>query len=177
MLHTLQQMAAPAVMERLTLLLNHVLGSEAVAAQRLRPQAGKVVQIDLQGWPGLLPPPPTLAWCITPAGLLEWRGGTVVDGAELRLTVVADNPALLGARLLVGERPAVEVAGDAQLAADVSWLLQNLRWDLAGDVERVLPAPVAAGLVRAGTALAQGLGAAVQQLESMRTRWQARQGT
>jgi ubiquinone biosynthesis protein UbiJ len=74
MLHTLQQMFAPAVLERLTLLLNHVLGGETVATQRLLPHAGKVVQLELTAWPSLLPPPPLLAWRVTPAGLLEWCG-------------------------------------------------------------------------------------------------------
>ena len=88
--------------------------------------------------------------------------------------MVADNPALLAARLLMGELPPVEVAGDAQLATDVNWLMQNLRWDLAADLERVFPPPVAAGLHRAGTALVQGLRAALQGAESLRSRWQAR---
>lgn len=177
MLHTLQQLAAPAAMERLTLLLNHVLGSEAVATQRLLPHVGKTVRVEILQWPALLPPPPPLAWRVTPAGLLEGCDPGGPAEVDLRLGVVADNPALLAVRMAIGQRPPVEVAGDAQLAADVNWLLQNLRWDLGGDLERLFPAPLAAGLVHAGTALAQGLGVAAQQLESLRSRWQARQGS
>lgn len=176
MLHTLQQMFAPAALERLTLLINHVLGGEPVATQRLLPHAGKVLQLEVTAWPSLLPPPPSLTWRITPAGLLEWCGLDPQPGAELKLGLAADNPALLAARLLAGERPPVEVAGDAQLAADVNWLMQNLRWDLAADLERVFPPAVALGLQQAGSALASGLKAAVQGIESVRQRWQSRPG-
>jgi len=177
MLHTLQQMFAPAVLERLTLLLNHVLGGEAVATQRLLPHAGKVVQLELTAWPSVLPPPPLLGWRVTPAGLLEWCGPDAPGGADLRLSLAAANPALLAAQMLTGIRPAVDVAGDAQLAGDVNWLMQNLRWDPAADLERVFPPPVAQGLHRVGRALAGGLKAAVQGAETIRQRWQARQGT
>lgn len=176
MLHTLHQMLAPAVMERLTLLLNHVLGGEAVATQRLLPHAGKVIRIEVLDWPSLLPPPPSLAWRITPAGLLEWSGADLPAASDLRLRLAADNPALLAARLAAGERPPVDIAGDAALAGDVNWLMQNLRWDLAADLERLLPPPVAAALVRAGSALSQGLLAAVQGAGALRDRWRSRQG-
>lgn len=176
MLHSLQQMFAPAVMERLTLLVNHVLGGEAVATQRLLPHAGKAVQIEVTAWPALLPLPPALVWRVTPAGLLEWSGLEPAGPADLRVCLAADNPALLVARLLAGNRPQVEVAGDAQLAGDVNWLMQNLRWDPAADLERVFPPPLAQGLHRAGSALTGGLEVAVQRAESLRQRWQARQG-
>jgi len=176
MLHTLQQMFAPAVLERLTLLVNHVLAGEAVATQRMLPHAGKVVQLELTAWPSLLPPPPVLAWRVTPAGLLEWCGPDPLGAAELRLGLAAANPALMAAQLLAGVRPAVDVAGDAQLAGDVNWLMEHLRWDPAADLERVFPPPVAQGLYRVGVALAGGLKVAVQGVSSLRQRWQARQG-
>lgn len=176
MLHTLHQMLAPAVMQQLTLLLNHVLGSEEVARQRLLPHAGKVLQIEAAGWPPLLPPLPALAWRVTPAGLLEWCGGQVPGEVELRLRVAADNPALLAVRVAGGQMPAVEIAGDAGFAADANWLMQNLRWDLAADLERMLPPPLAAALVQAGSGLAGALAAAVRQLTSLRDRWPGRQG-
>ncbi|MCC7099130.1 MAG: hypothetical protein IT500_06035 [Rubrivivax sp.] len=176
MLHNLHRMLAPAVMERLTLLLNHVLGSEAVATERLLPHAGKTLQIEAAGWPALLPPLPRLAWQVTPAGLLEWGGEQGTADPELRLRVLADNPALLAARLAGGEMPAVEIAGDAAFAADANWLMQNLRWDLAADLERVLPAPLAAALVAAGAGFKRALGAAVQGLATLRGRWPGRAG-
>ena len=164
-------MVAPAVMERLTLLLNHVLAGEPVATGRLLPHAGKVVALELEAWPAPLPPVPPLAWRITPAGMLEWFGMERQAVAELTLRVSADNPALLAAKLMFGERPAVAIDGDAQLAGDVDWLMQNLRWDLAADLERIFPAPVALGLHRAGSALATGLRIAVQRASELKDRW------
>lgn len=176
MLHDLHRMLAPPVMERVTLLLNHVLGSESVAMQRLLPHAGKTLQIEAAGWPSLLPPLPGLAWRITPAGLLEWCAQDAPAHAELCLRVQAANPARLAARLAGGQRPEVEIVGDAAFAAEVDWLMQNLRWDLAADLERVLPLPLAAALVRAGSGLAHAMAAARQGLDSLRDRWPGRPG-
>lgn len=176
MLHDLHRMLAPPVMERVTLLLNHVLGSESVAMQRLLPHAGKTLQIEASGWPTLLPPLLPLAWRITPAGLLEWCGADVPVHAELCLRVNAANPLRLALDLAGGQRPEVEITGDAAFAAEVDWLMQNLRWDLAADLERVLPLPLAAALVRAGSALAQAVAAARQGLGSWRERWPGRPG-
>ena len=39
----LYEMLAPAAIERLTLLINHVLGREPVAMERLKPHAGRVL--------------------------------------------------------------------------------------------------------------------------------------
>jgi ubiquinone biosynthesis protein UbiJ len=174
MLDALSNLLAPAVLERLTLVLNHVLRAEPVAVERLRPHAGRRLSLALAGWPTLLPPMPPTSWCVTPAGLLEWQGlapGTAsgasstpasVDAdADLRITVDASNPAALLARMLIGDRPAVQVEGDAQLAADVGWLLANLRWDVAADLERVFGPVVAHQVHQAGRALARGLRAAL----------------
>ena len=46
------------------------------------------------------------------------------------------------ARALGGTPPPVQIDGDAQLAGDVNWLLLNLRWDVAADLERLFgPTP------------------------------------
>jgi len=171
MLQTLQQMLAPAVMERLTLFANHVLGGEPVAVDKMRPHAGKVVQIEVVQWPALLPPWPPLAWRVTPAGLLEWCGSERDAAPELTVRLQADNPALLAVRLLGGEAPPTEIAGDSQLATDVNWLMQNLRWDLAADLERVFPAPLASAIHGAAQAVSRGVHGAVQGLDSLRDRW------
>ncbi|MFO1328388.1 MAG: hypothetical protein U1F56_13590 [Rubrivivax sp.] len=176
MLHTLPQMLAPAVMERVTLLLNHVLAAEPVATQRLLPHAGKSVQVEAQGWPAWLPPLPALAWRVTPAGLLEWCGPSAESTPELRLTVDARQPPRLLAAWLAGERPDVSIGGDAQLAGDVDWLMQNLRWDLAADLERLFPPPLALALQQGGSALARGLRGALQGLQALQQRWQPRPG-
>ena len=168
MLHTLDRLFTPALMNRLTLALNHVLASEAVATGRLLPHAGRRVRVELLNWPPLLPPAPSLAFELTPAGLLEWCGIEPPAGADLSLRIDAANPALLMARLAAGERPAVSIDGDAALATDVDWLVQNLRWDVAADLEAVI-GPVAAEQVhRLGVALARGLRAALGKLDTLR---------
>ena len=49
--------------------------------------------------------------------------------------------------------------------------MQNLRWDVAADLERVFPPPLAQGLHRAGSALARALRAAVQGASGLKDRW------
>jgi ubiquinone biosynthesis protein UbiJ len=157
MLQALPTLLAPPVLERLTLVLNHVLGAEAVAQERMRAHQGRLLVLQLGAWPALLPPPPPLAWRVTPAGLLEWAGLEPGPGGDLTMSLDAANPAALLARALLGERPPVQIDGDAQLAADVGWLLQNLRWDVAADLERLFPRPLAQQLHQLGRALARGL--------------------
>lgn len=174
MLNSLQSLLAPAVMERATLALNHVLGAETVATERLRPHAGRSIELVLSGWPALLLPPPPCAFRITPAGLLEWSGLERSEPAELTVRIDASNPALLAAKALAGEPPALEIDGDAQLAGDVNWLITNVRWDVAADLERLFGPAVAQQLARAGGALAGALKAAiagaVQVADRLRTR-------
>jgi len=174
MLHRLQALLEPALAERLTLVLNHVLAGESVATERLRPHAGRGVGLTLVGWPALLPAPPRLAWRVTPAGLLEWCGADEGAVRDLAVTIDASNPAALLARLLAGEQPAVQIEGDAQLASDVNWLLQNLRWDVAADRERLFGPVAADTLRRIGTALAGGLRAAVRAAGSLGERLRPR---
>ena len=168
MFHSLQAALAPAMMERLTLLANHVLHSEASATQRLRAHTGRSIAFELRQWPSLLPPPSPLVFRITPAGLLEWCGDAPPETIDLRAAVDASNPALMVVQGLAGERPRVEVQGDAALAADVSWLLANLRWDIEDDLQRVVgPAP-AHEIARVAGFLGQGLRAALGAMLAMR---------
>jgi ubiquinone biosynthesis accessory factor UbiJ len=179
MLHSLNALLAPALAERLTLLINHVLASEAVATDRLRPHSGRSLSLTLQGWPALLPQPPLLAWRITPAGLLDWSGtpgAAPAEGQEpdLAVTLQADNPALLLARTLGGEPPPVQVVGDAQLAGDVNWLLQNLRWDVAADLDRLFGPRLALPLHQVGRMLASALRKALQGASALGEQWRSR---
>jgi ubiquinone biosynthesis protein UbiJ len=161
MLQALHDLLAPAAMARTTLVLNHVLASEPAATARLFAHAGRRIEIQPQGWPGLLPPLPRLAFVVTPAGLLDWDAAGAGMVADLTVRFDASNPALLAARAISGETPAVDIDGDAQLATDVNWLLQNLRWDIEADLERVMPSAAAHQLFRLGGGLARGVQAAV----------------
>lgn len=164
-------MLAPAMLERMTLVLNHVLGSETVATQRLQPHSGRTVALQLAGWPSLLPRPPSLVWRVTPAGLLEWCGTAPDTLPDLSVNLDAANPALLLARLAAGEAPSVQIDGDAQLAGDVNWLITNLRWDVTADLERLFGPVVAQQMHRLGSALAKGLRAGLGGASRLSDRW------
>jgi ubiquinone biosynthesis protein UbiJ len=177
MLQALHNLLAPAVMARLTLVINHVRAAEPAAVERLPPHAGRRIELAPQGWPSLLPPPPRLAFVVSPAGLLDWVGGdtrtstpAVQAAADLTLRFDASNPARLMADALAGATPTVDIDGDAQFATAVNWLLQNLRWDVEGDLERLVGPTVAHPLARLGAALARGLRAALQGVASLRPR-------
>ncbi len=170
MLQDWTALIAPAAQERLTLLLNHVLSRESVAYERLRPHQGATVLIEFTGrpafLPGFIPAPPVLALQITPAGLLDRLSQTPSEPA-LRVQLDVSNPAALALGALSGERPKVAIQGDAALATDMSWLIDNLRWDIEDDLARWLgPAP-AHELVRLGKGIAAALGNVARSVASM----------
>ena len=131
---------------RLVLLLNHVLMQEPQAQERIRRQAGKSARL-LWGRFEL-----TLA--ATPAGLLErppfpLAADQTVAKADLTVSLTQTAlPDLLGA-VARGDKPAVSIEGDVQLAAEVAWLTDNVRWDVEEDLSRVLGDAAAHTLVKA----------------------------
>jgi ubiquinone biosynthesis protein UbiJ len=157
--------------ERLVLLLNHVLSTEPVAMARLKPHAGSVLRVEAHDWPRLLaavlPTPRALRVQITPAGLLEHLPSSQeVSPADpphdtLVVGVGASDPARMALQWLSGRAPQLHLQGDARLAADVNWLAENLRWDLAADLERFAGPMSAERLRRSGLAVAQALREAV----------------
>ena len=170
MLHSLNSLLGSAAIERLTLVVNHVLAAEPVATQRLRPHTGRTIRLNFDGWPGLLPPLPATTFRVTPAGLIEWCGEDFAGEADLRVGIDASNPALAMAQALSGTRPKVEVAGDAAFATDLNWLFDNLRWDVQDDLARVVgPAP-AREITRIAGGVAAGVREAVRTLTGLATR-------
>lgn len=150
---------APAALSRLVLLLNHVVASEPQAGLRLRAHAGRTIDLRFSGNPlsqlppmlaGLLPgslTPPPVSLRVTPAGLFEMvepaapstEGSALSpDTAGLTLTVRLDDPLAMLRQGLRGQRPEVQIEGDAALAETASWLMKNLRWDVEDDVARWL---------------------------------------
>jgi len=172
MLHTLNTLLAPALMERLVLLVNHVLAREPLATERMKPHAGRVLRLELQNLPRLLPAPPPLAFIVTPAGLVEWCSEP--RPADLLARLDASNPAAVAVQALTGGSPRLEIDGEVQLAADVDWLLKNLRWDVADDLQRLFGPAVAGELGRLGSALARGLRAALSGVGGMADRLRGR---
>lgn len=126
---------------RLVLFLNHVLMSEPEAMTRLARQKGQRIELV---WDRI-----QLQLTPTPAGLLE-RGR--FDGFDLRLTVTEESPVSLASALARGDKPKVRIEGDVQLAAEVNWLIDHVRWDAEEDL---------AGLI--GDAAAHTLAQAARQ--------------
>jgi ubiquinone biosynthesis accessory factor UbiJ len=174
MLHAIQTTLTHEGMTRAVLLVNHVLSSEPAAAQRLRAHVGKRLRLQPGGWPGWLPPLPDLTFRITPAALVEWCGEAGgVTGEEpvaLQIGVDASNPAKALVQALAGERPHVEVSGDAAFATDVNWLFDHLRWDIEDDLAKVVGAAPAHELARLGRAVAAGLRDAVNGVGAVASR-------
>ncbi|GIX23398.1 MAG: hypothetical protein KatS3mg122_0629 [Caldimonas sp.] len=158
MLEPLAQLLGPAVLDRLTLALNHLLAAEPVATRRLAPQAGRRVRLILRGWPALLPPAPPVCWEITRAGLLERVEAAGDAPGVLDLVVDASNPVRLAAQWVAGDRSSVSLQGDAELAATLAWLMDHLRWDVEEDLSRLM-GDVAA---RQAATVLRALGAAVR---------------
>ena len=159
MFHSLNSLLGRAAVERMTLLANHVLGSEPVAMQRMKPHAGRSIQLHFQDWPPLLPPLPTTTFRVTNAGLLEWCEAEAPLEPDLRVDIDASNPALAMLQTVTGERPKVVVAGDAAFATDLNWLIDNLRWDVQDDLARL----VGQGPAREVARIASGVAAGVRE--------------
>lgn len=167
MLNAITSSLGTAAMERITLLLNHVIAAETVATERLKPHAGRHVQLVWTGWPSLLPAPPVVAFAVTPAGLLEWAGTEPPAAPELRVSLDASNPARLAGMWLAGERPSVNIEGDSAFAADVSWLIDNLRWDIEDDLARIVGQAPAHQIARVASAAASGFSFAAKTLQDL----------
>jgi ubiquinone biosynthesis protein UbiJ len=115
---------------RLVLFLNHVLMQEKQAQDRLLRQKGRVVHVR---W-GLF----AIDLVVTPAGLVDRAPPSVQP-------------------VLAGKRPPVTIEGDVQLAAEVGWLAENLRWDVEEDLSRLIGDAPAHALADAGRRLLTGL--------------------
>ncbi len=168
----LQALLAPAVLERVTLLANHVLSREPAAMEKLQAHQGALLQVLADPWPTALPQPPVVSFRVTPAGLLEWCPAPDATVApNLRVVIDAANPLSVVFRLASGKPPAAHVEGDSRLAGDVDWLFANLRWDLIDDLEAAFGPTVAQGLAVAGQTLRAALDQARQRAAELAGRF------
>lgn len=133
--------------QRLVLLLNHVLMQEKEAQDRLARKNGSVLHVR---W-GLF----AMDVVITPAGLLDRAPAAATP--DLLIAIAADSPVVLLQSALVGKAPPVKIEGDVQLAAELGWLAENLRWDVEEDLSRVLGDIPAHALADAGRRMLAGL--------------------
>lgn len=116
------------IQRRVVLLLNHILLQEQEATARLARQKGRVVLFQ---WRHL-----SLKWVATPAGLLDCASPDAE--VDLTLSITEESPFALARDVLRGDKPAVRIHGDVQLAAEVNWLVDHVRWDIEEDLSRVL---------------------------------------
>ena len=107
--------------------LNQLLQREAWAREKLAPFAGEVVELRL-------PPLPALRLAIAEGGQTR-----AADPALEATLVIEAKPGIFAA-LGKGEEHlmrAVDISGNARLAAEVLELLRYLRWDVEEDLSRV----------------------------------------
>lgn len=132
---------------RLVLFVNHVLMQEPAAQDRLRRQKGKPVRIQWSEFHLTLAP--------SAAGLLE----RCAPGAkpELSVTLTQTSPLELAQSVLTGQKPGVDIQGDVQLAAEVAWLVDNVRWDVEEDLSRVVGDATAHTLARFARSASQAV--------------------
>ena len=132
---------------RLVLFLNHVLMQEKQAQERLLRQKGRVVQAR---W-GVF----AIDLVVTPAGLVDRAQPSARP--DLVLTVETEAPWVVAQSVLSGKAPPVRIEGDVQLAAELGWLAENLRWDAEEDLSRLIGDAPAHALASAGRRLLAAL--------------------
>ena len=113
---------------RLVLMLNHVLQQEPEAQARLKRQSGRIVEARWRVF--------NVRLQATPAGLLDL--GPPAALPDLTLTLTDESPFALAQGAVRGDKPAVRIAGDVQLAAEVQWLVDHVRWDIEEDLSRIV---------------------------------------
>ena len=140
------------VQQRLVLFLNQVLMQEKEARDRLVRQRGRVARVQWRSF--------SMALLVTPAGLFNLAPEGVAP--DLQLEVTETSPLALASVALRGDKPAIRIEGDVQLAAEINWLVDHVRWDLEEDVARLIgdaPAHTLGQVVRkAAQALRQFVG-------------------
>ncbi len=141
------------VQQRMVLFLNHVLMQEKEAMDRLVRQKGRVARVQWRSY--------SMALEITPAGLLDLADASAMP--DLQLEVTDSSPLALAQAMLRGDKPAIRIEGDVQLAAEINWLVDNVQWDVEEDLARVIgdaPAHTVAQVARkAAQTLRQFVGA------------------
>ena len=120
LVHELQQ--------RMVLFLNHVLMQEQEAMDRLVRQKGRIARVQWRAY--------SMALVITPAGLFNLAPEAAVP--DLQLHITETSPFALAQTALRGDKPAIRIEGDVQLAAEINWLVDHVRWDVEDDLARLV---------------------------------------
>ena len=148
--------AVAEVQQRVVLFLNHVLMQEPAARDRLQRQKGRQVQVCWRDQ--------VFQCSFTPTGLLEFITPEAAGkAADLVLRVSEPSPFALAKTVLQGDKPAIRIEGDVQLAAEVNWLIDHVRWDPEEDLARVVGDAPAHTLVQTAQRAVEALRNFVQQ--------------
>lgn len=113
---------------RVVLLLNHVLQQEPQATERLARQKGRIIHAQWREF--------SFRVQATPAGLLDLAGPDAK--ADLTLTVTEESPLAIAQAVMQGTKPPVRIEGDVQLAAEINWLADHVRWDVEEDLSKIV---------------------------------------
>jgi ubiquinone biosynthesis protein UbiJ len=139
--------AVHEVQHRIVLLLNHVLQQEPEAMARLQRQKGQTALIQWRLF--------ALHLVATPAGLLDVAAPSATP--DLTLTVTQASPFDVLQKTLRGDKPEVRIEGDVQLAAEVNWLVDHVRWDIEEDLSKIVGDVMAHRLGQIGQGMASAL--------------------
>ena len=135
------------VQRRMVLLANHVLQQEPQAQERLKTQQHKSVYISWRQFNAQVR--------ITPAGLLDLDSAHSSSDLLLEVSEPSVSQLLKGA--VNGAKPPIRIAGDVALAAELNWVIDNVRWDLEDDLARMIGDVPAHKLCQVASKLAQEL--------------------
>lgn len=114
---------------------------------RLKRQTGRVARLSWRQF--------SLKLVVTPVGLTD-----VADEArtpDLTLEVTEPDVGKLLQALGQGNKPPVRIEGDVQLAAELNWLIDHVRWDIEEDLSKIFGDVVAHRACQVGRALVQAL--------------------
>jgi ubiquinone biosynthesis protein UbiJ len=83
--------------------------------------------------------------------------------ADLVLRVSEPSPVALAQTVLQGDKPPIRIEGDVQLAAEVNWLIDHVRWDAEEDLARLIGDAPAHTVMQNGLRVVEALRSFVQQ--------------
>jgi ubiquinone biosynthesis protein UbiJ len=121
------------IQDKLVLFLNHVLIQEPLATERMKRHGNACVHLKWRH----------LTWCLkfTPAGLLNTVDPAITP--DLRIELADESPLAVLEKIVQGQKPSIQIAGDVMLAAEVNWLIDHVRWDVEEDLSRLFGDAVA----------------------------------
>ena len=133
--------------QRLVLFLNHVLMQEKEATDRLVRQKGRIARVQWRQY--------SIALMVTPAGLFDVAPEESTP--DLMLEVTETSPFSLAQTALRGDKPSIRIEGDVQFAAEINWLVDNVKWDVEEDLARVIGDVPAHTIAKVARTASQGL--------------------